>query len=241
MGKHHRSRRVRVVPHRLLGTAWEGVVIVVVLAIVGVVVAVLAAGNDGGSSEQQTSAGSTLATVGSTATTVGGTLPINPTGVFDPGIATHIALLTATPQPIATKPSDPMSQVPTPDPNAEPEPTLVAGLSEVQQAPFSPAEFLVRNHWQGPVGSNTRWMMVWAGAKKNMETDGSVGPAAVRVYEFTTTPEGRYAGNVTELGLFTIPAVTGPLTIVAVNGSLFELRTDGGETVQFNVTTLDFQ
>lgn len=135
MGKYHRSRRTSVSTRRLPGAAWEAVVIGVVFAIIGATVAVLAAVDDGNLSEQQPSAGAVVATAITSVPTVSGAPPINLPEVFGPGIATHIALLTATPQPIATKPSDPTSLAPTPDPRAEPEPTLVADLSDIQQAP----------------------------------------------------------------------------------------------------------
>jgi len=210
--------------------------------VVGVAIALVASGYVGEDPKQPLTAGGVTATVSVTVAAGTPTVSsVSSTEILDPGIATHIALLTATPQPIATKPSDATAQVPTPDPNAPLDPPLVAGLSELKQAPFSAAEFEVKNRWQGPVNSTTRWMMVWAGAKKNIETGRGVGPAAVRIFEFQTTSNGRYDGNLLELGIFIAPTSSGPLTVVSVNDVLVELRTEGGEDIQFNLEALVFE
>jgi len=214
---------------------WKVIVIGIALASLGVAVAVYAVIVDGNLPDAQSPLGAIDATA-----TYGSTPQTTPTHAGDPGIATHIALLTMTPRPISTKPADKTAQAPTPDPGAPPEPTLVAGLSDVLQGPFEPSIFSLQNQWQGPIGSDTHWMMVGAGAKKN-ETDGGVGPAAVSIYEFTTTPEGHYAGNFAHVGLFVAPTDSGLLTIVSVSGSLVELRTEGGETLWFNLVSLTFQ
>jgi hypothetical protein len=123
-------------------------------------------------------------------------------------------------------------------PTAEPAPTMQAGIdNEVIQGPFSPAEFRVQNVWQGPVESPTQWLLVFAGAVGT--PTGEDGPAAVRVSRVTATETGAYV-DATFVGVFTAPTSSGPLTITMVSGTLMELRTEGGETLSFDLMTLQF-
>lgn len=115
------------------------------------------------------------------------------------------------------KPTTP--QVPSP----QSAPTLHAGIINMQQGPFGGSLFAVNNFWQGPVGSN--WELVYAGAERN--PDGSVKQGALKLYTKDLTPIGTYPA----------PSGAGALTIIAVKGSLMQLRTDTGSTLVFNLQT----
>ena len=115
------------------------------------------------------------------------------------------------------KPTTP--QVPSP----QPAPTLHAGIINMQQGPFGGSLFAMNNFWQGPVGSN--WELVYAGAERN--PDGSVKQGALKLYTKDLTPIGTYPA----------PSGAGALTIIAVKGSLMQLRTDTGSTLVFNLQT----
>jgi hypothetical protein len=112
---------------------------------------------------------------------------------------------------------------PTPPP-AQPAPQLQAGIVDMHQGPFPSSEFIVRNFWQGPVGSN--WELVYAGARAN-PVNQNLGPGALRIYTKT----------VDYIGTYVAPNNESPLTITAVNGSLMQLRTDTGKTLTFNLQT----
>jgi len=150
--------------------------------------------------------------------------------------AAKAALVTQEAQELATarataRPKPTNVALPTPLPH----PTLVAGIdNKVAQGPFSAAEFVIRNEWIGPVGS--RWFAVYAGAAKNMAGDGSIGPAAPRIYTMTATGDGLMYPN-----MFPAPTSSRPITIVAVDGDIMQLRTESGQSLTFNLTTLQYQ
>ena len=98
--------------------------------------------------------------------------------------------------------------------------------------PFGGSLFAVNTYWQGPVDSN--WELVYAGAKKN-PADDSVGPGALKVYTEGVGSCGGFA--IQPIGTFLAPKGAGMLTIVAVNGTLMQLRTDTGSTLVFNLQT----
>lgn len=110
---------------------------------------------------------------------------------------------------------------------AIPEPTRSAGIVAMRQGPFSPATFLVRNLWQGPIGSD--WLLAYAGAVP--AAGGSAPRGALRVYTESTD------ARLTMMGTFPAPAGVGPLTITAAAGDLLELRADDGTTLSFSLGT----
>ena len=129
------------------------------------------------------------------------------------------------------KPGPPKQTHPTPPP-AQPAPQRQAGIVDTHEGPFPSSQFIVRNGWQGPVGSN--WELVYAGVRMN-PTDMSQGPGALRIYTETVTATGGF--DVNYVGIYVAPNNESPLTITAVNGSLMQLRTDTGKTLTFNLQT----
>lgn len=120
-------------------------------------------------------------------------------------------------------------------PTALPQPTLVAGIdNKVAEGPFSAAEFEIRNEWIGPVGS--QWLAVYAGAAKNMAGDGSIGPAALRIYTMTATGD-----DIAYLNTFQIQGSSAPVAITAVSEGVVQLRTDAGQSFIFDLKTLKYQ
>lgn len=106
-----------------------------------------------------------------------------------------------------------------------PAPTRQAGIVNMRQGPFSPATFLVRDFWQGPLGSD--WLLAYAGAE--LAPGGSPSRGAIRL--FAESPDSR----LTPLGDYPAPTGTGPLTVVAANGSVLQLRDDRGVQVSFDL------
>jgi hypothetical protein len=112
---------------------------------------------------------------------------------------------------------------PTPPP-PQPAPQRQAGITDMHEGPFPASEFIVRNFWEGPVGSN--WELVYSGALMS-PTAQNPGPGALRIYTKT----------VDYIGTYVAPNNQSPLTITAVNGTLMQLRTDTGQTLTFNLQT----
>ena len=120
------------------------------------------------------------------------------------------------------------------------EPTLQAGIvTGIRQGPFSPTEFSIVNFWQGPVGSSTHWLLVFAGVAKN-PADGTTGPGALRIYDVTTTPTGILV-NYSFAGVFSPTNDVEALEITAVSESQMQLRTAGGEAFSFDLQTYQFR
>jgi hypothetical protein len=119
-------------------------------------------------------------------------------------------------------------------PAASSAPSRQAGIVAMQQGPFSPLEFTVRNFWQGPVGAN--WLLVYAGATRN--ADGSLAAGALRIYTETATSSGDYALH--QVGVYAAPR-GGALTIVAATGNILTLHAASGATLSFDLTTNSYQ
>lgn len=105
------------------------------------------------------------------------------------------------------------------------------GILAMRQGPFPPATFLVRNFWQGPIGSE--WLLAYSGAEPS--TAGAAARGAIRLYSESEDL------RLTLLGTFSAPDGTGPLTIVAANGDVLQLRADDGTALTFDLATLQFR
>ena len=126
-------------------------------------------------------------------------------------------------------------------PSPQPDQPLQAGLEQDGQAPFSPMVFVVKDSWKGPVESPTQWLLVFAGATRDVHAEGgAAGPAALRVYRITTTSAG-VLDTFVLIGNLLSPTTSGPLTITAVNGTVLDLQTEGGESLTFDLLTQQFQ
>lgn len=123
---------------------------------------------------------------------------------------------------------------PSPPPPSSPQPRY-AGIQDMHQGPFPPSDFVIRNFWQGPVGSD--WILVYAGAPGNQGLPGpdTTGQGALRLYTEAANYDSSY------LGIFSAPSGDGPLTITAVSGDVLQLRTDSGQTLSFNLQTHQYQ
>lgn len=106
-----------------------------------------------------------------------------------------------------------------------------AGVLAIRQGPFPPATFLVRNVWQGPLGSE--WLLAYAGAEP--ATAGAVARGAIRLYSESEDL------RLTLLGTFSAPNGTGPVSIVANNGDALQLRADDGAALTFDLSTRQFR
>lgn len=120
-------------------------------------------------------------------------------------------------------------------PAAQPAPTYKAGIINMQQGPFSPSIFTVRNVWQGPIGSS--WVLAYAGAKTNV--NGSSGQGGIALYTETASTSG--SSHLQSLGTFYAPAGTTALTITAEQGNLLQVRTDSGARLTFDLQAHQFQ
>jgi len=116
-----------------------------------------------------------------------------------------------------------------------PAPTRQAGIVDMQQGPFLPSVFTVRNFWQGPVGSD--WILAYAGAKPN--ADGTAGQGGIALYTETVNQFGGF--DMHPLGIFLAPAGCPALTITAIQGNLMTVRPVSGRTLTFNLQTHQFQ
>lgn len=119
-------------------------------------------------------------------------------------------------------------------PAVQPAPARQAGISNAGQGPFSASFFTVRNSWQGPVGGD--WVFAYAGAKPN--ADRSSGQGSIVLYTQTVNAFGGYDFH--PVGTFAAPTGTTALTIVAVKGTLLQLRSDTGQALAFNLATHQF-
>lgn len=117
----------------------------------------------------------------------------------------------------------------------QPAPTRQAGIVNMQQGPFLPSVFTVRNFWQGPVGSD--WVLAYAGAKPN--ADGTAGQGGIVLYTETVNQSGGF--DMHPLGTFLAPAGCPALTITAIEGNLMTVRSISGRTLTFNLQTHQFQ
>lgn len=120
-------------------------------------------------------------------------------------------------------------------PAAQPAPTQQAGIINMQQGPFSPSVFTVRNVWQGPADSS--WILAYAGAKTNV--NGTSGQGGIALYTETTGTSG--GSHLQPLGTFYAPAGTTALTITEEQGNWLQVRTDSGARLTFNLQTHQFQ
>lgn len=117
--------------------------------------------------------------------------------------------------------------------------TRAEGILDVHQGPVPASQFGVSNQWSGPVpGSGEVWYRVFAGADAPGQS-GS-GTPAVYVDTSTPTPDG-YSFTISFVGIYTAPKADSALTITAVNGSVIDLRTQGGQVYHFNLATKEYQ
>lgn len=126
---------------------------------------------------------------------------------------------------------------PKPTPHApplQPAPTRQAGIANMHQGPFPASQFVVRNFWQGPVGSE--WYLVYAGARVN--PNGSAGQGALVLYTEKPTSDGGF--DINSIGTYPAPHGDRALTITAVNGHSMQLRTDTGSTLVFDLQTKQY-
>jgi hypothetical protein len=211
----------------------RGIEIAIIMAVLVLVVGVVFVETRPGGVPTQAAHGQASPATAAATTSTAPTLPAD----YPPEKATaeaNEAREMATAQAVApTKPTTPQP----PPASAESTPALQAGIdNETRQGPFSPSEFLVRNLWQGPVGDG--WLLVYAGATKNVTLDGSVGLAGLRVYSVTPAEIGSY--DVRYIGTFLAPTLSSPLTIVDVSENRMHLRTDDGDVVSFDLRTRIF-
>lgn len=113
-----------------------------------------------------------------------------------------------------------------------PSPQRQAGIVSMHQGPFPPSTFVVRNFWQGPVGSE--WVLAYAGATQE-SPDRPPQLGAVRLYSESASMQ------LSEIGVFPAAPGTAPLTITAANGDVLQLRSDSGATLSFNLQTHLYQ
>lgn len=116
-------------------------------------------------------------------------------------------------------------------PAAQPAPTRQAGIIAMRQGPFPATSFLVRNVWQGPIGSE--WILVYAGAERNPTSDAQPS-GALRLYTESADM------HLSQIGTFLAPAGTGPLTITGVTGDVLSARSDSGAMLSFDLQTHQF-
>ncbi len=118
-------------------------------------------------------------------------------------------------------------------PLPQPQPTRVAGITDMKLGFFSGSEFSQSNAWSGIVRS--KWEIVSAGT--TVSQDGMVRPiaGAVRIYKqaFDTTGDSK----IDYVGTFVAPGNQGTLTIIAVNGTTMQLRTATGQILSFDLLT----
>lgn len=108
-----------------------------------------------------------------------------------------------------------------------------AGINDAMRAgPFSPAQFAVRNLYQGPVGDS--WYLVYAGAGTGPS---GTGPATGGVRVLSQSA----AGVITTKGTFLAPAGTGPLRAVSVDGTLLTLAGPSGQRLTFDLGSLAYR
>jgi hypothetical protein len=94
---------------------------------------------------------------------------------------------------------------------------------------------MVRNFWQGPVGSD--WVLAYAGTKPN--ADGTAGQGGIVLYTETVNSFGGF--DLHPLGTFLAPARCSTLTIIAIQGDLMIVRPAVGRPLTFNLLTHQFQ
>ncbi len=136
-------------------------------------------------------------------------------------------------QAIQAKLNDPGA--PTPE-SSYPRPE--SGIIEAHEGPLPNTRFQQQNVWQGPVGTSSTWLQVGAGQMVN--SDGSLGSGAVTLATLIPDPtDGNY--QYTYIGTLPAPTTTGALGIVAVNGGVLQLQTDGGQSILFDLQTRQFR
>jgi hypothetical protein len=121
-----------------------------------------------------------------------------------------------------------------------PEALPSAGIdnSPVQVGPDSYEAFVTSNQWTGPVATAASpAYVVWAGVTG--ENASPPGIPAVVVDVRTLSPDGCTV-TTAEVGTFTEPVATGPLSITSVQGTWVYLQTPNGVPFYFNLATDQF-
>jgi len=113
------------------------------------------------------------------------------------------------------------------------------GILDVHQGPVPASEFAVTNQWAGPInGSGDVWYRVFAGAN----APGLSGSGTPAVYVDTSTPTSDgYAVDIKFVGIYTLSTADSWLTITAVNGTVFDLKTQSGSVYHFDLITKQFR
>jgi hypothetical protein len=108
-----------------------------------------------------------------------------------------------------------------------------SGISDSRDGP-SPLEFLVKNAWHGPGGSEG-WLAVFAGGARQHPGMDMATSAAVRVMTMNPDPNGPL--NLQDVGTFVAPVNASFLTIRSVQGHILNLVTDEGKALTFDTRT----
>lgn len=123
-----------------------------------------------------------------------------------------------------------------PPPTISPQliPTLVPTLIQATaghsvQGPGSASVFVAKSFWVGPVGPV--WLDVWAGSVGNRGL-ATLGSSALYVDITAATGDGGCS-----LGIIEAPSKVGPLRITSVANGIVHLRSDGGNTLAFDLRT----
>lgn len=124
-----------------------------------------------------------------------------------------------------------------PPPQAKP-PPRVPGIvnTGINAGPFSPAEFKVRNMWNGPIRG--LWYLVYAGAQLNPDT-GAVVAGGIRIYALPIDPNASDQ-SLTFVGSWAAPT-TQSLRISKAAASTLTLTTDSGQTFTFDLSKKTFR
>lgn len=119
-----------------------------------------------------------------------------------------------------------------------PVPTPWLDNSPVQVGPDSWDTFVASNYWIGPVGnSGVGSYQIWAG----MTGDAATPPGIPAVWvDILTIGSDGCSTSSREVGEFTDPGVGGTLTITSVRGSVVSLRSAGGRSLTFSLSSHRF-
>jgi hypothetical protein len=131
------------------------------------------------------------------------------------------------------KPLAPLGSAP-----GAPDPTPGTGIVTTRvQPPFSAMEFTVRNEWIGPLVSG-RALEIYAGGERVDPGGGPDVEPAVRAYVLTRDQGGH--DSLAPAGTYVDSSASGPLSVTSVSGQTMSLRTDGGQSVAFDMQTMTF-
>ena len=107
-----------------------------------------------------------------------------------------------------------------------------AGFIQMHQGPFSAGVFTVKDFYQGPARKS--WLLVYAGSTAT-KTGAEPDKGAVTVYA-----EPAPGGAMTFLGTFIAPGNSTSVTATRASGSDLTLRTEKGQVLTFNLSSLAY-